>query len=59
MADTSLRIYQLAIDRGILDGMARNFKSELSSYKPVYREQQRAAKALVDLNLGGGGFIEE
>ncbi|KAL8646119.1 MAG: hypothetical protein Q9226_007009, partial [Calogaya cf. arnoldii] len=51
MADTSSRIYELAMEAGIPDGMARAFKKELKAFKQPYRE----ARHLVDMQAGGGG----
>ena len=49
MEDGLSRLYQLAIQLGISNKLARGFREELSTFKPVYYEQQKAAVAL----LGG------
>ena len=48
MSDPSSRIYQIGIDRGLPDGVARNLKADLKAFKPRWRE----AKGLLDLRTG-------
>src|SRR6266480_466055 len=59
MADGTSRIYQLAVQKGISDGLARSFRGELATYKSIYRGEQKAANALIEINCGSGGFIRE
>ena len=46
MEDCTSRMYQLAIQLGISDRLARGFREELSAFKPIYREQQATAAIL-------------
>ena len=38
MLDASLILYRTAIQAGVPDGMARSFKEELKTFKPVWRQ---------------------
>ena len=48
MSDPSSRLYQIAIDRGLPDGVTRNLKADLKTFKPFWRE----AKGLLDVANG-------
>ena len=48
MSDPSSRLYQIAIDRGVPDGVVRNLKADLKVFKPRWRE----AKELLDRYKG-------
>lgn len=52
MSDPSSRLYQIAIDRGVPDGVARNLKADLKTFKPRWREAERQAEEL--LNMANG-----
>ena len=58
MADPTSRIYSLAVEQGIPEGLARSFWSELSKYKAKYRVEKAVnASAASDLLALSGGFI--
>ena len=46
MEDCTLRIYQLAIQLGISNGLVQGFREELFTFKPIYRKQQAAVAIL-------------
>ena len=58
MADTTTKIYIMAVEQGIPEGLARSFGSELSKYKVTYRmEKERSASAASDLLTLSSGFL--
>ncbi|KAF1980227.1 hypothetical protein BU23DRAFT_562623 [Bimuria novae-zelandiae CBS 107.79] len=60
MAQPSSELYRLATkEYHIPDGIARGFRKFMSQYKPIYRQNKdaQAAGLLVDMQLGGGGFV--
>ena len=46
MENYTSRIYQLAIQLSISNGLTQGFREELSTFKPIYREQQAAVAIL-------------
>ena len=57
MADPESRIYQTAIVKGLPDGFTRQFRKDMSIFKPIYR----TVRSLDRLRHDGeeGGFIRE
>ena len=45
MSDPLSRIYRLAVDKGLPDGVARSLKDDLKVFKPRWRE----ARGLLEL----------
>ena len=57
MSNPESRLYQTAIAKGLPDGLTRQFRKDLSRFKPVYR----ALSSLSHLRHDGqeGGFVRE
>lgn len=57
MADPESRLYQTAIAKGLPDGFTRQFRKDISIFKPIYR----TIGSLNQLRHDGeeGGFVRE
>jgi hypothetical protein len=57
MADSKSHQYQLAIQSGISDGIARSFLKEIRVFKGEMKRTIDAASVLAGAVVSGGGFI--
>ena len=57
MADSTSHQYQLAIQSGISDGIARSFLKEIRAFKREMKGTMDAASVLAGTAVSGGGFI--
>jgi hypothetical protein len=57
MADSKSHQYQLAIQSGISDGIARSFLKEIRAFKGEMKRTIDAASVLAGAAVSGGGFI--
>ena len=59
MLDTSLKIFSLAVSKGILSGLAAGFRADFRRFKSIYQNQYALARQLGQLqgeNMLGGFF---
>jgi hypothetical protein len=58
MSNTSSAIYNIAVSKGLLSGLAAGFNEDFRKFKRVYRDQYKPARQMINIRRNHKGEAE-